>query len=106
MTYTGGGGGGKDEASEVGGALVAQGAGGVDEGADAVALQGGADERGAPGDGGRRSLFRLDELLLGVGGLGALVRLAEDGGEHGDLDAVVEEGAEGDGRGLDGGEVC
>jgi hypothetical protein len=42
-------GGGEDEPAEVGGALVAQGGRGVDEGADAVALEGGADEGGAPG---------------------------------------------------------
>ena len=102
---TRGGGGGEDEAAQVGGSLVAQGAGGVDEGADAVALKGGADEAGAPGDGGTGGLLGAEELLLGVGLLGALVGLAEERREDGQLDAVVEEGAQRDGRGLDGGEV-
>lgn len=99
-------GGGEDEAAEVGGALVAQGGRGVDEGPDAVALEGGADEGGAPGGDGGGGLAGLDELLLGVGELCALVGLAEDGAQDGQLDAVVEDEAEGDGRGLDGGEVC
>lgn len=101
----GSGGGGEDEAAEVGSALVAQGAGGVDQGADTVGLQGRADEGGAPGDGGGRGLLGLDKLLLGVGGLGAVVGLAEEGREDGELNAVVEEGAEGNSRGLDGGKV-
>lgn len=85
---------------------MAQGAGGVEQGAHAVALQGGADKRGAPGDGGAAGLAGVDELLLGVGGLCAVIGLAEDGGEDDEVDAVVEGSAEGDGRGLDSGEVC
>jgi hypothetical protein len=71
----------EDEPAEVRGALVAEGAGGVDQGADAVALESGADESGAPGGDGRRGLLGADELLLGVGRLGALVGLAEEGRE-------------------------
>jgi hypothetical protein len=37
--------------------------------------------------------------------LGAVVGVAEDGGEDGEGNGVVEDGAEGDGGGLDGGEV-
>lgn len=99
------GGGGKDETAQVGSALVAQGAGGVDEGAHTVGLERRADEGGAPGDGGGGSLLGLDELLLGVGELGAVVGLAEERRQDRELDAVVEEGAQGDGRGLDGGKV-
>ena len=97
--------GGKDEAAQVGSALVAESAGGVDESSNTIRLQGRADEGGAPGNGSTRGLARLDELLLGVGNLGALVCLAEDGAQHGQLDRVVEDGAKGDGRGLDRGEV-
>ena len=68
-------------------------------------MEGRADERRAPGDGGGRGLLRASELLLRVGGLGALVGGAEDGAEDGELNAVVEDGAEGDGRRLDGGKV-
>lgn len=93
MTYTRSSGSGKDETTEVGSALVAQGAGGVDEGANTITLEGRADKGGAPGDGGRGRLLGLDELLLGVGELGALVGLAEDGAQDRELDAVVEEGA-------------
>ena len=105
-TYRRSRGGGKDQSTQVRSALVAEGAGGVEQSTDAVALQGRADERGAPGDGGAAGLAGADELLLGVGGLCAVVRLAEDGGEDDEVDAVVEEGAEGDGRGLNRGEVC
>lgn len=124
-THSGGRGGHEDQASEVGGALVAKRPGGVDQGADAVALQGGADEGSAPCDGGGRGLLGADELLAGVGDLGALIGLAEEGGEdcagpsvagrsHGfrlqrkltrELSGLVEDGAEGDGRGLHRGEV-
>jgi hypothetical protein len=76
-----GGGGHEDEATEVGSAFVGQRAGRVDQGADAVGLQRRTNERGAPGDGGRGRLLGLDELLLGVCDLGALVSLAEERGE-------------------------
>ena len=105
MTYTGSSGSSEDETTEVGSALVAQGTSGVDESADTVALESRADKGGAPGDGGRGRLLGLDELLLGVGELGALVGLAEDGAQDRKLDAVVEEGAQRDGRGLDGRKV-
>lgn len=85
---------------------MAQGARGIEQSAHAVALQGRTDERGAPGDGGAAGLAGADELLLCVGGLCALVGLAEDGGEDDEVDAVVEEGAEGDGGGFNGREVC
>lgn len=87
----------ENQASQIRSTLVAQRAGGIDQGRDAVALQGGADDRGAPGHGGAAGLLGADELLLGVGELGALVGGAQDGGEHDQLDAVVEGGAEGDG---------
>lgn len=104
-TYSRGRGGGKDESTEVGGALVAESAGGVDEGTDTVRLESRADERRTPGDSGGRGLLGAGELLLGVGRLGALVGGAEDGCEDGELNTVVEDGAEGDSRRLDGGEV-
>lgn len=72
----------EDETAEVSGTLVAQRPRGVDQGANAVALEGGADQGGAPGAGGRRGLLRAEELLAGVGDLGALVGLAEERGEN------------------------
>lgn len=80
-THGGGRGGHEDEAAKVRSALVAQCARGVDQGADAVALQGRADERGAPGGGGGRGLLGAEELFARVGGLGALVGLAKEGRE-------------------------
>lgn len=80
-TYAGSRGSEEDETAEVGGALVGERAGGVDEGADSVGLEGGADEGGTPGDGGGAGLLGAEEFLLAVGGLGALVGLAEEGGQ-------------------------
>ena len=105
-TYTGSSSSSEDQTTEVGSALVAQRSSGIDESADAVALQGRADESGAPGGDGVGGLLGLDELLLGVGELGAVVGLAEERAQHGELDAVVEEGAQRNGGGLNGREIC
>ncbi|KAI6763737.1 hypothetical protein HG530_007526 [Fusarium avenaceum] len=104
VTYTGSGGSKEDERSEVSSALVAQGASGVDESTDTVGLESRASEGRTPGESSTGSLLGADELLLGVGGLSALVGLAEDGGEDGELNTVVESSAQGDSGGLDGGE--
>jgi len=90
----------EDETAEISSALVAQGTGGVDQSTDTIRLEGGADERRTPGESSTGSLLGSDELLLGVGDLGALVGLAEDGGEDRKLDAVVEGSAEGNSRRL------
>lgn len=105
-TYGRSRGGEEDEAAEVGGTLVAESSGSVDESAYTVGLKGRADEGGSPGDSGGRSLAGSEELLLGVGSLGALIGLAKEGGEDGELNGLVEDGAEGDSRRLDGREVC
>ena len=105
-SYGRSGGGEEDQRSEVGGALVGESASGVDEGTDTVGLDGGADEGSTPGSGGGGSLLGLEELLLGVGGLGLAVGVAEDGAEDGEGDGVVVDGAEGDSGGLNGREVC
>ena len=106
FTYTWSGAGEEDQAAQVGGALVAERAGGIDEGADAIRLDGGADERGTPGRGGSGRLTGLEHLFGAVGGLGALVGLLEQRGQDGDAGDLVEGDADGDGGGLDGGEVC
>ena len=96
----------EDQAAEVGGALVGESASGVDEGTDTVGLDGRADEGGTPGSGGGGSLLRLEELLLGVGGLSLAVGVAEDRAEDSEGDGVVVDGAERDGRWLDRRKVC
>lgn len=103
--YSRGRGGQEDEAAKVGGALVAEGARGVEQRADAVGLHGRADERGAVRDGGRRRLPALEELLLRVGRLGAAVCLAKERRQNGELSGVAKNGADGDGRGAHGREV-
>ena len=104
-TYGGSGAGHEDQRSEVGGALVRQSSGGVDEGTDSVGLHGGSDDGCTPGGRRRGGLLGLDEFLGGVGALGTVVRVAENGAENGEGGGVVEERAEGDGRRLHGGEV-
>ena len=95
----------EDETTEVGSALVAQSTGSVDESADTVRLHGRADERGSPGGADGSGLLGLEELLLRVGLLRLAVGLAKDGAEDGEGGGVVEDGAERDGRGLDGWEI-
>lgn len=95
----------EDETTEISSALVAQSTSSVDQSTDTVRLESRTDERRTPGERSTAGLLGADELLLGVGDLGALVGLAEDGGEDGELNAVVEGRAEGNGRGLDGGKV-
>lgn len=73
----------EDETAKIRSPLISEGSGSVDQGADTITLEGGADEGGAPGDGGGGSLAGSEELLLGVGGLGALVGLAEERAEDG-----------------------
>ena len=104
-TYCGSVAGHEDESTEVGGALVAQGAGGIDERTNAIGLETRPEERSTPSDGGTGGLLGAEELLLGVSLLGALVGLTEERREDRELGGVVEDGAEGDGRGLDGGKI-
>lgn len=92
-THGRGRGGQEDQTTEVRCALVRQGAGGVDEGADGVALGQAADEGGAEGDAGAGGLLALDELLARLRVLGPAVGLAEDGGENGGLNGLVEDEA-------------
>ena len=96
---------GKDQSTEVGSALVAEGASRVDESTNTVGLEGGASEGSSPGGGGRGSLLGLEELLLRVGGLCLTVGVTKDGAEDGQRHGVVEDGAEGNGRRLDRREV-
>lgn len=72
---------------------------------EGVCLDTGAEDRAAVESGGRGGVARLEELFFAVGGAGALVGLAEDGREDSEVGDVGENRAEGDGRGLDGGEV-
>lgn len=95
----------EDERTEVGGALVGEGAGGVDESAYTVGLDTGADNGASPRGGSGGSLLGVEVLLLGVCLLCAAVGITEDGTEDGQRDGVVEGSAEGDSRGLNGRKV-
>lgn len=104
-TYTGSRAGEEDQRSEVCGALVAQGAGGVDQSSDTVGLDGTADEGASPCGGGTGSLLGLDKLLFRVGGLGAVIGVAEDRGQNAQGSCVGEERTQGNSRGLNGRKV-
>ena len=95
----------EDQAAQVGRSLVAEGAGGVDQGADSVRLDGRADERRTPGCRRRCGFLGLDKFLGRVGPLGAVVGVAEDGSQDGQRGRVVEDGAQGNRRWLDGWKV-
>lgn len=105
VAYGGGRAGHEDQAAEVGGALVAESAGGVDQSTNTVGLNGRPDERGSPGDAGRGGFLGLEELFLGVGLLGATVGVAKQWTHYSQAGGMIEDGAEGDGRRLDGWEV-
>lgn len=106
LTYRWGRGRSEDEGSEVGGTLVAQSAGGIDEGTDTVRLDGGADERSTPSSTGGGGLLGLEELLGAVSGLRAAVGVTKERAQNGERGDVVEDGAKCDGRWLDRWEVC
>lgn len=93
QTYRRSGASHKDQTAQVGGTLVAQRTGGVDQSTDTVGLDGGADDGRTPRGGGTSGFLGPDELLLGVGRLGAAVGVAEDGGQDGERGGVCEEGA-------------
>jgi hypothetical protein len=95
----------EDQATQVGGSLVAQSAGGVDEGGDTIGLDGGTDDGRTPAGGRGGGLLGLEKLLLAVGGLGSVVGVAEQRGKHAHRRDLVEDDAQGDRRGLDGWEV-
>lgn len=104
-TYAWSRGSGKDQGAEISRPLIAESSCSVDEGTDPVRLEGRADERRAPRNGGAGGLLRLEELLLRVGGFGPLVGRAEERRHDGEFGGMVEDGAEGDSRWLDSGEI-
>ena len=77
--------------------LVAQCAGGIEKSADAIRLDGGAEERATPRSGSSGSFLRLEEFLLRVSSLGLTVGVAKDGAKDCEGDGVVKESAKGDG---------
>ena len=105
-TYTGSRASHEDQRPQIRRTLVAEGSRSIDQSTDAIGLNGRADEGRAPSGGCTGSFLALGELLFGVGGLSAVVGVAEDGSEDGERGGVGEDRAEGDRGGLDGWEVC
>lgn len=95
----------KDHSTQPRRTPIAECSGSIQKRSESVGLDSGADEGGAvDGDDGG-GLARADELFLRFGVFGTAVGLPEDGGHDSQVGGVGEDGAEGDGRGLDGGEV-
>lgn len=104
-TYTRSRGCKEDECSQVRGALVAKCTGSIDKCSNTVGLHSASNEGAAPSCGGTGSLLRLDELLLRVGSLGAVVGVTKDRGQDAQGSCVGEDCTQRDGGGLHGGEV-
>lgn len=90
-TYAGGRASEEDQGAKVSSTLVTESTGGVDQGSHTVGLYGTADKGTTPCSCGTSSFLRLDELLLRVGSLGAVVGVAEDRGENTQRGCVGEE---------------
>ena len=63
----------ENQTSEISSSFVAQDAGGVDQSANAVGLNGAADDRRSISSSGAGGLFRLEEFFLRVRSLGTTV---------------------------------
>lgn len=81
----------EDQRSEVGGSLVCQGAGSINEGSNTISLESASDERAAPGSNSTAGLLGLDEFFLCVGGLSTVVGVTEDGGENAEGSSVSKD---------------
>lgn len=68
-------------------------------------MDGRSDDAATPAGGSGGSLLGLEELLLAVGGLGAVIGVAKEGGQHSCRADLVEDDAKGNRRGLDGREI-
>ena len=83
----------KDQSTKVRGTFSRHGTIDSQKSSDTISLEGGPSQRRAPSGSGTGGLTRLEEFLLGVGGLGFLVGVAEDGGQDCQAGAVGEDGA-------------
>ena len=105
MTYRGSSGSEEDQGAEVSSSLVGKGAGSIDESANTVRLDSGANDGAAPRGSGGSSLLGVEVLLLRVGLLCATVGITENWAKNGKGNSVVEGCAESNGRRLNGREV-
>lgn len=104
-TYAWSGASEEDQAAEVGSALVAEGASGIDQSSNTVRLDGATDQGRSPSGGSAGGLLGFEEFFLGVGGLGAVVGVTEDRAEDGERDGVIEDSAQSDSARLHGRQV-
>lgn len=100
VTYAGGRASEENQSAEIGSTLVAESTSGVDQGSHTVGLDGAADKGATPRSRCASSLLRLDELLLRVGRLSAVVGVTEDRGKNTQRRRVGEEGTHRNSGGL------
>ena len=90
ITYTGGCAGHEDQAPKISRSLVAQSARGVDQSCYSIRLDRASNQGGTPGCYCTSSLFRFEELFLGIGCLGTMIGIAEYGRENAEGSSVGE----------------
>ena len=83
MTYAWRRAGHEDKTAQVCRAFVAQSASGIDQSANTIGLNCATNERRTPCGGGGGSLLRLQELLLRIRGLSAVIGITEDWSQDG-----------------------
>lgn len=105
MTYAWSGASKEDQTAQVGGTLVAEGTGCVDQSGNTVGLDSTADQRASPRGNSAGGLLGLQELLLGVCSLSTVVGVTEDGGKDAQGSGVGEDSSQRNGGGLHGREV-
>ncbi len=104
-TYTWTSGSEEDQATEVGSPLVAQSTSSIEQSAYTVRLETRADDRRAPAGSCGCRLLGLEELLLGVSCLSAVVGIAKQRSEDSSGGDLGEDDAKGDRGWLDRGKV-
>jgi hypothetical protein len=92
----------EDQSSKIGGTLVAQSTSSIDQGCNTVGLQRTAHKGASPSCNSTSGLLGLQELLLGVCSLGALVGVTEDRSKDAQRGSVREDSSQRDRGGLHG----
>ena len=85
----------EDQTTKVGSTLIAQSTSSIDESGNTISLNTGTDDGRTPAGSSSGGLLRLEELLLAVGGLGAVIGVTKERSKHGGTGDLVEDDAEG-----------
>jgi hypothetical protein len=102
-TYTGGGAGEENQATEVGCSFITKGASRINQGRNSISLHGTPNDGATPSCRSSSRLLRSNKFLLRVGGLGAVICIAKDRGQDAQRRSVVKYGSRSNSGGLHGG---